>query len=162
MCTQFNHSLLAHPINEVVQTPATSNISIASTSVSQRGTYNVTVHRRKQHTAPEFVHSTAEHYISRPERPGENSQLLGLRSDPSVASLLDMYDEHGRISATAFSNSPPSPQKHERAQTRRNGSTLRQLLGNPSSVSSRNDMSAPEGDISWAERFLGCVVLQLG
>ncbi|KAF9461213.1 hypothetical protein BDZ94DRAFT_1221779 [Collybia nuda] len=145
---------LPHPINEVLQTPATSTVSIASTSMSQRGTYNVTIHGRKQHTAPEYVPLTPERYTSRSGRPGENSQLLGLRSDPSVASLLDMYDEHGRISPTAFSNSPPSPQKRERTQTRRNGSTLRQLLGNPSSVSSQNDANDLEGDISWAERFL--------
>jgi hypothetical protein len=157
---QLKCRTLAHPINEVVQTPAASTISIASTSISQRGTYNVTVHGRKQHTAPEFLHTTEtfttpRQYIFRPEHLKENSQLLGLRSDPSVASLLDMYDEHGRISATAFSNSPPSPQKEGRAQTHRNGSTLRQLLGNPSSMNSKNDSSTMEGDISWAERFLG-------
>jgi hypothetical protein len=66
-----------------------------------------------------------------------------------------MYDEHGRIPAKAFSNSPPSPQKQGRAQTQRSGSTLRQLLGNPPSLISRTGNDASEGDISWAERFLG-------
>lgn len=66
-----------------------------------------------------------------------------------------MYDEHGCIPAEAFSNSPPSPRKEGRAQTQRSGSTLRQLLGNPSSLNSRTGNDASEGDISWAERFLG-------
>ena len=91
----------------------------------------------------------------------EDSRLLRLRSDPSVASLLDLYDEHGKLSSNAFSNSPPSPPvKEGRVQCRRNGSTLRQLLGAPtSSLSSRheNDSGSEGGDISWAERFLAYV-----
>lgn len=154
---------LPHPINEVVQTPAASTISLASTSTSQRGTYNVTVHRRKQHTLTEFPNAnrdldgrlTPEGSLRTPTHSKDNSHLLGLRSDPSVASLLDMYDEHGCIPAEAFSNSPPSPRKEGRAQTQRSGSTLRQLLGNPSSLNSRTGNDASEGDISWAERFLG-------
>lgn len=141
----------------MIQTPAASSASIASTSVSQRGTYTVTVHRRKQHSLTKFPNPEHDALTNQADVLKENSQLLGLRSDPSVASLLDMYDEHGRIAPDAFSNSPPSPKKEERAQTRRNGSTLRQLLGNPSSLNSRNanDQSGLEGDISWAERFLG-------
>ena len=88
--------------------------------------------------------------------------MLRLRLDPSVASLLDLYDEYGKLSSDAFSNSPPSsPVKEGRAQCRRNGSTLRQLLGAPttSSLSSRheNDSGSEGGDISWAERFLAYV-----
>ena len=85
--------------------------------------------------------------------------MIRLRSDPSLASLLDLYDEHGKLSSDAFSNSPPkSPIKEGRAQCRRNGSTLRQLLGAPS-LSSRheNDSGSEGGDISWAERFLAYV-----
>ena len=80
-----------------------------------------------------------------------------------MASLLDLYDEHGKLSSDAFSNSPPSPPiKEGRVQCRRNGSTLRQLLGAPTSslpVSSRheNDSGSEGGDITWAERFLECV-----
>ncbi|KAF8074965.1 hypothetical protein FPV67DRAFT_1475572 [Lyophyllum atratum] len=145
---------LPHPINNVIQPPAASTISLASSTISQRGTYHVTVHKRKQHSLTEFP------YVNR-DCPDENmvqskdtSQLLELRSHPSVASLLDMYDEHGRIPAQAFSN---SPEKAERVQTRRNGSTLRQLLGEPPSLNSRNSNGpgSMEGDISWAERFLG-------
>ena len=85
--------------------------------------------------------------------------MLRLRSDPSVASLLELYDEHGKLSSNAFSNSPPnSPVKEGRVQSRRNGSTLRQLLGAPS-LSSRheNDSGSEGGDISWAEKFLAYV-----
>ncbi|KAF5383558.1 hypothetical protein D9615_003538 [Tricholomella constricta] len=153
---------LPHPINNVVQTPAASTMSLASSTMSQRGTYNVTVHKRKQHTLTE-VPSANRDDVTTPQRPLEpvqsieSSHLRELRSHPSVASLLDIYDEQGRIPAQAFSNSPPSPEKAERAQTRRNGSTLRQLLGEPPSLNSRNSNGAAstEGDISWAERFLG-------
>jgi hypothetical protein len=151
----------AHPINEVIQTPAASTASLASTSISQRGTYNVTIHRRKQHTLTEFPNanrdlddrSTPQGNLRTPLK--DDNHLLGLRSDPSVSSLLSMYDEHGRIPAKVFSNSPPSLRKEGRAQTQRSGSTLRQLLGNPSGLNSRAGNDASEGDISWAERFLG-------
>jgi len=79
----------------------------------------------------------------------DNGNLLRLRSDPSVASLLDLYDSHGALSDDAFSN---SPEKIGRAQVRRSGSTLRQLMGE---ASRHHDASGSiEGDISWAERFL--------
>ncbi|KAJ7043593.1 hypothetical protein C8F04DRAFT_1028537 [Mycena alexandri] len=140
---------LPHPINQVLQTPGSSTVSLASatTSVSStsRGTYTVKVHRRTHHAQTEFPNANRNL-----EPRQNNSQLLGLRSDPSVASLLDLYDEHGRLPTHTFSNSPPK----ERAQVQRNGSTLRQLLGNPS-VNSRSDAGGLEGDISWAERFLG-------
>jgi hypothetical protein len=155
---------LPHPINKVIQTPASSTVSLASTSLSQRGTYNVTVHNRKRHASTEFPHANRDldEQQKTPNQarvsllPVEDSRVLRLRSDPSVASLLDLYDEHGKLSSDAFSNSPPnSPVKEGRVQCPRNGSTLRQLLGAPS-LSSRpeNDSGSEGGDISWAERFL--------
>jgi hypothetical protein len=161
---------IAHPINNVIQTPGASSISLSSTSATQRGTYTVTVHRRQQHALTEFPHAnppmsddyTTPHDSPRsrsksiPFFPRDSNCLQGLRQDPSVASLLNMYDEHGCLPPSAFSNTPPSPAKEGRVQARRNGSTLRQLLGNPSSRSRGNvDSSAMEGDISWAERCLG-------
>ncbi|KAJ7091352.1 hypothetical protein B0H15DRAFT_778458 [Mycena belliarum] len=152
---------LPHPINSVLQTPASSTVSLSSATTSinstTRGTYTVKVHSRTHHAHTEFPN--ANRGIDNEPEPAQrnNSQLLGLRSDPSVASLLDLYDEHGRLPARTFSNSPPSVKgksSEGRAQVQRNGSTLRQLLGNPSSsVNSQN--TAFEGDISWAERFLG-------
>ncbi|KAG5724877.1 hypothetical protein E4T56_gene12591 [Termitomyces sp. T112] len=162
---------LPHPINDVLQAPdanairtrGESTTSIASSTISRRGTYNVTVHKRKQHTPAESqkAHSsfsgdaTANEHVS--ENKEVSSHLLELRSHPSVASLLSMYDEHGRIPDEAFSNNLPSPEKRERPQTRRNGSTLRELLGESAGITSRNSNEAgsTEGDISWAERFLG-------
>ncbi|KAG6832263.1 hypothetical protein H0H87_002159 [Tephrocybe sp. NHM501043] len=162
---------LPHPINHVIQannpnairTPGASTASIASSTLSRHGTYNVTVHKRKQHILAELQSATYPDDVAPSGRtpdapqPELSLQLLELRSHPSVASLLDMYDEQGRIPDQAFSNSPPTPEHKERAQTRRNGSTLRQLLGEPASMNSRKDNSAgsAEGDISWAERFLG-------
>ncbi|KAJ7765426.1 hypothetical protein DFH07DRAFT_1058872 [Mycena maculata] len=148
---------LPHPINHVLQTPASSTVSLASattslSSVASRGTYTVTIHRRTHHAHTEFPNANRSGDSEPP------AQLLpGLRSDPSVASLLDLYDEHGRLPARAFSNSPPKGKEKSggegRAQVARNGSTLRQLLGG--SVNSRSDAGTGEGDISWAERFLG-------
>ncbi|KAJ7066604.1 hypothetical protein C8F01DRAFT_1248600 [Mycena amicta] len=141
----------AHPINDVV--PASSVVSLASATSSinsNRGTYTVTVHQRRRHASTEFPNANRYTDEEEPLRRNNNSQLLGLRSDPSVASLLDLYDEHGRLPSQAFSNSPP---KEGRAQVVRSGSTLRQLLGNPCPAASSD--SSDLGDISWAEQFLG-------
>jgi hypothetical protein len=150
---QLTFELLAHPINHVLPTSSTVSLASAATSISStsRGTYTVTVHGRKHHTRTEFPNANRD--LDDEPTGNNNSQLLRLHSDPSLASLLSLYDEHGRLPARAFSNSPP---KEGRAQVQRSGSTLRQLLGNPaSSVNSRDDAGALEGDISWAERFLG-------
>ncbi|EMD39147.1 hypothetical protein CERSUDRAFT_72350 [Gelatoporia subvermispora B] len=170
---------LPHPINRVAATPPISPARSASTCVSikRRGTYNVKVLGRTQHSRTEFPHAnpplpvrnepvTPEHDTNERRRtqtlkeviftPRDQSRLLTLRRDPSVASLLNMYDEHGQLDSTVFSNTPPSPVplNQGREPTKRSGSTLRQLLGNPE-VDSERDNNATEGDISWAERFLG-------
>ncbi|KAG6891185.1 hypothetical protein C0995_008437 [Termitomyces sp. Mi166 len=160
-------SLPPLPPDDAIRTRGASTTSIASSTISRRGTYNVTVHKRKQHTPTDSqkANSGFPNDVPMNERVSEelktkeiSSHLLELRSHPSVASLLSMYDEHGCVPDDAFSNSLPSPEKRERPQTRRNGSTLRELLlGEPASMSSRNNNGAgsTEGDISWAERFLG-------
>ncbi|TFK29726.1 hypothetical protein FA15DRAFT_288208 [Coprinopsis marcescibilis] len=166
---------MPHPINAVIGAQAgASTVSIASTTLGSRSTYNVTVHKREQLTpspcpTPER-RSEKRNTESRKSKQYEDnhlnaneSRVLRLRSDPSVISLVSLYDEHGRLPDAVFSNEHPSPEKPapektERAQCKRSGSTLRMLLGAPaSSVNSRRtsgDISADEGDISWAERFL--------
>ncbi|KAF8659825.1 hypothetical protein AX16_001710 [Volvariella volvacea WC 439] len=159
---------LPHPINHVIPTPAASTVSLTSTAPSQRGTYTVKVLERKQDALTEFPHANRhldEETATTPPRQSKSSKtdslaespILRLRSDPSVVSLLELYDEHGRLPNQAFSNSPPpTAWKKERPQRRRTGSTLRQLLGNPPSLKSRNGNDPTSmGDISWAERFLG-------
>ena len=90
--------------------------------------------------------------------PKDTSRLYKLRRDPSVASLLDLYDDHGCLDSNAFANSPPSPAPiHDALEGReprpRTGSTLRQLLGGGAEpIFAVNNTT--EGDISWAERFL--------
>lgn len=170
---------IAHPINDVLAQcmqqpqektpslhPSASTISLASSTLSRHSTYSVTVHDRQRHTATEFPNANGELDNNlqtptnlRPRSNGSsqaNGHHLGLRSDPSVASLIELYDDHGRLPPEAFSNSPPSPERRERPQKKRNGSTLRELLGAPNGLSSKAD-SAVESDISWAERFLGYV-----
>ncbi|KAL0577914.1 hypothetical protein V5O48_004079 [Marasmius crinis-equi] len=144
---------LPHPINNFLSTPSESTTSLESTNITRRGTYSVKVHPREQHTprrkeaaVSQEDMTTSQALLREPD--GDASQLIRLRRDPSVASLLDLYDEHGQLPAQAFSD---SPEKRGRAQTKRSGSTLRQLLGHPS----RTDVDATEGDISWAERYLG-------
>lgn len=98
-----------------------------------------------------FTNSPRRRSKSVPITPRDKSRLLLLHQDPSVASLLNHYDNEGHLNSALFSNTP-SPQKEGRVQRRRTGSTLRQLLGQPSSPKIRDSV---EGDISWAEKFLG-------
>jgi hypothetical protein len=151
----LGHSLThfpVHPINNVLITPTASTTSLSSTV--QRGTYTVTIHKKRTHpsrTTPAHHPPNSTRLSSEPSP--SPKRHLGFRSDPSVASLLDMYDAHGHLDSKVFSN---TPEKESRAQTRRSGSTLRQLLGATSSIKckdTRHD-SALEGDISWAERYL--------
>ena len=86
---------------------------------------------------------------------------MRLRQDPSVVSLLNMYDSNGQLNNKVFSNTPAKndPSDEERVyaigrpQHRRRGSTLRQLMGNPEQEAQPNS-SRSEGEISWAERLL--------
>ncbi|KAI0704247.1 hypothetical protein BC835DRAFT_1516909 [Cytidiella melzeri] len=172
---QYDYSLLPplpHPTDSVFNTPATSPAKSA-TSVQRRGTYIVKVLERKLESCTEFpnanppVPDDSDPLADSPLRPRFNprrvpitprdqSRLVRLRQDPSVVSLLNMYDDNGRISSTAFSNTPQTPAPiHDvggRDQIKRSGSTLRQLLGH-AHESDQDD--AAEGDISWAERVLG-------
>ncbi|KAI0064026.1 hypothetical protein BV25DRAFT_1914682 [Artomyces pyxidatus] len=155
---------LPHPINSLNPTPVATPSRAAS--IQTRGTYTVKVHPRTVHARTEFPNanppletpsrsinadtetSTRPRHLP-PVTPRDKSRLHTLRQDPSVASLLDMYDKHGQLDNKAFSNTPTDSAKDGRTQVKRSGSTLRQLLGNPDP---RN--STTEGDISWAERFL--------
>ncbi|PIL24882.1 hypothetical protein GSI_12769 [Ganoderma sinense ZZ0214-1] len=88
--------------------------------------------------------------------PKDTSRLYKLRRDPSVASLLDLYDDHGCLDSHIFANDPPSPAPTSsategRAPRPRTGSTFRQLLGAEATFAVNN---TTEGDLSWAERFL--------
>ncbi|KAI0676062.1 hypothetical protein C8Q78DRAFT_964293 [Trametes maxima] len=90
--------------------------------------------------------------------PKDNSRIYALRQDPSVVSLLNMYDDKGCLDVHAFAATPPTPApistEFEGKQPRqRTGSTLRQLLGEPQPGFTANS-NITEGDISWAERFL--------
>ncbi|KAI8996513.1 hypothetical protein BD414DRAFT_512898 [Trametes punicea] len=88
--------------------------------------------------------------------PKDNSRIYALRQDPSVVSLLKMYDDQGCLAVDAFAGTPQTPApisaEIEGRQPRpRAGSTLRELLGEPQPAFLANNT---EGDISWAERFL--------
>lgn len=167
----------------MAHTPAATPTKSTS-SVQRRGTYTVKVLERKLESCTELHHanpfkqgppkskSTPPERVSWAETdsplpaarfdpcsvpftPRDQSRVIRLRQDPSVASLLNMYDDNGRISSTAFSNTPVSNAPiHGRQQIKRSGSTLRQLLGEPSPEEASE---TGEGDISWAERFLGYV-----
>ncbi|KAI6113080.1 hypothetical protein F5141DRAFT_1111490 [Pisolithus sp. B1] len=156
---------IPHPINTVIPPP-----TVSGTTISQRSTYSVTVHGKVVHSRTEFPNaypptdklftpkrsltdSARRRSKSVPITPRDHNRLLTLRQDPSVASLLNHYDDKGCLDSGIFSNTPPSPYKEGRVQRRRTGSTLRQLLGHPSSPELRD--SSTDGDISWAEKFLG-------
>ena len=106
--------------------------------------------------------STSPSTTKRPTiTPRDQNRLLRLRQDPSVVSLLNVYDSHGRLDNKVFSNSPEKSdqtcEEHVYAvglpQHQRRGSTLRQLMGKPDPEAQPNS-SRSEGEISWAERFL--------
>lgn len=159
---------LPHPINTVVPPLAVSSATVST--VSQRSTYSVTVHGKVVHSRTEFPNayppmdkivtpkrsltdSARRRAKSVPMTPRDHNRLLTLRQDPSVASLLNHYDDKGCLDSGIFSNTTPSPLMEGRVQRRRTGSTLRQLLGHPSSPDLRD--SSTDGDISWADKFLG-------
>lgn len=157
-------SAIAHPINSVLPNPAVSTATINSTS--QRSTYTVTVHGRTVHSRTEFPNayppmdslatpkrntnnSARLRSKSVPITPRDQNRLLRLRQDPSVASLLNIYDENGCLDSHVFSNTPPVTGKKARLPRHSTGSTFRQLLGHPSNSELRNN-----SDIEWAENFL--------
>lgn len=147
--------------------------------MKRSGTYTVKVLERVQHSRTEFPRANTplpsrsnpqtphndqhepddeELYPKLKEvifTPRDRSRLYTLRQDPSVVSLLNMYDDHGCLDSAVFSNTPPTPApiNEGREQIKRSGSTLRQLLGgHDDDVPLANKTT--EGDISWAERFL--------
>ncbi|KAG0709321.1 hypothetical protein DFH29DRAFT_986690 [Suillus ampliporus] len=155
---------LPHPINNVLPMPAASTATVSS--VSQRSTYTVTIHGRTVHSRTEFPNayppmdslatpkrnindSARRRSKSVPITPRDQNRLLRLRQDPSVASLLNAYDENGCLDSRVFSNTPPATGNDGRLQRRRTGSTFRQLLGHPSSPELRDN-----SDIEWAESVL--------
>jgi len=93
--------------------------------------------------------------------PRDQNRLLRLRQDPSVVSLLNMYDSHGRLDDDVFSNSPSKNDQHDEDQVyavgppqhQRRMSTLRQLMGELE-LEAQPNTSRSEGEISWAERLL--------
>ena len=185
----------AHPINDVLSAynahpvqpqptgfstlhPSVSTTSLASITPSiTGGSYNVKVYRKQRLSAgPEEVLATEKKKEQEEQEAHLNandSGALRLRSEPSIVSLVSLYDEQGRVPDEVFNNSndsstqpTPRPRKvlmpvkkedepvngEGRAQCKRSGSTLRQLLG--ASTNGKPE-DASEGDISWAERFLG-------
>lgn len=107
-----------------------------------------------------------------------DSRTIKMRTEPSVVSLVSLYNDQGQLPEEIFSNdvdngATPKRRYHKvkmveeqeeehrvapegRAQCKRSGSTLRQLLG-----ASDVPGDASEGDISWAERFLAYVLFQV-
>ncbi len=81
---------------------------------------------------------------------GDTNRLNRLRQDPSVVSLLNMYDDKGRLDERAFSNTP-------RANKLQRESTFKELLAlsdTPETDSKETSFEEGEGDFSWAERFI--------
>lgn len=160
----------AHPVNSLSKMPEAP--PSRSASVQTRRTYTVTIRDRKVEACTEFPNANPSldtptppsHHpddqsgqIStlQPVTPKDQNRLRMLKQDPSVASLLDMYDNKGRLDINVFSNTPSAVEKEtskdDRVQLKRGGSTLRQLLGNPELT---NCSGSTEGDISWAEGVL--------
>ncbi|KAL5531456.1 hypothetical protein ACEPAG_4333 [Sanghuangporus baumii] len=80
-----------------------------------------------------------------PVTPRDASRLKCLRQDPSVASLVQLYDDHGRIAENAFTTTPAPPRRRMRARRSRRKSTFSELLG------------CDGADLQWAE---SCIAKQ--
>ncbi|KAH9165105.1 hypothetical protein EDB89DRAFT_2013297 [Lactarius sanguifluus] len=150
---------LPHPVNSLNRPQITS--PSRSSSIQTRRTYTALTEFPNANppleTPTRHSHDRTDSFGRKypPVTPKDQNRLHVLRQDPSVASLLNMYDNQGHLDSKAFSNTPPASEKESsgdgRAQVKRGGSTLRQLLGNPES---NRRASTAEGDISWAEAFL--------
>lgn len=90
-----------------------------------------------------------------PVTPRDINRLGGLRSDPSIVSLVGMYDEKGKLNENAFANTPARTRKRKSLKdvfdmkdlpkVGVHETTFKNLLG----VDSDND-----ADLSWAERYI--------
>jgi hypothetical protein len=134
-----------------------------------RDSFKVTVHGRVRHSSTEFpfanpplqpshsrsiTPSTLDSVLASPVdeqplplSPGEARQLQRLRQDPSLTSLMNVWDAGGQPRAELFVNTPCAPKRRP---------TLRALLGSEPLPRKQPVPGSPEheGDISWAERFL--------
>ncbi|EJD07341.1 uncharacterized protein FOMMEDRAFT_164336 [Fomitiporia mediterranea MF3/22] len=81
--------------------------------------------------------------------PRDANRLSCLRQDPSVVSLVNMYDDHGQLAENAFANTPAVPRRKIKLRKSRRKSTFTELLGCEGSA---------EADLLWAE---SCIA-QLG
>ncbi|TFK51814.1 hypothetical protein OE88DRAFT_1807737 [Heliocybe sulcata] len=166
---------MPHPINTLLSSPDPASAAPSIRSASTAPSYSVRIIGRETIARTEFPNANppvSNDAATTPKRdtrttprrrlnskkkapvtPREQDRLLRLRQDPSVASLLNMYDDDGCLGSEAFSNTPREGTgclSQGRNSVRRTGSTLRQLLGSPAHAKGES-----EGDISWAERFLG-------
>ena len=114
-----------------------------------------TPRRRDSKSTPnllEVVEPPRRRQLSDPRKipftPRDVNRLNRLRQDPSVVSLLKMYDDDGRLDEHAFSNTPP-PLPSALSKRGRRESTFKELLGSEAS-----DDEVGEGDLSWAERLI--------
>ena len=82
-----------------------------------------------------------------PLSPEDVNRVLRLRQDPSVTSLLNIWDVSGQARTDMFINTPVAPRRRP---------TLRALLGSEARAKKLAPLGSAEqeGDISWAERFL--------
>jgi hypothetical protein len=82
-----------------------------------------------------------------PLSPEDVNRIRKLRQDPSLTSLLNVWDVGGKPRPGLFVNTPVAPRRTP---------TLRALLGSEARPKKRGPLGTPEqeGDISWAERFL--------
>ena len=95
-----------------------------------------------------------------PVTPRDVGRLNNLRLDPSVVSLVGMYDETGKLNENAFTNTPAKKRKslknvfdiNDMAKVALHENTFKDLLGGDSN----ND-----ADLSWAERYIAYVNFRL-
>ncbi|KAJ2918661.1 hypothetical protein MD484_g1724, partial [Candolleomyces efflorescens] len=143
---------------------STVSLSTASLNTKQQGSYNVTVHRKQRlsHGPEEVLTMEKKKNRDSTHLNANDSRVLKLRSEPSLVSLVSLYDEQGQLPEGVFSNNdnsdqvqkqPPKKAYREVPMADESDDDERVVATGASTDSKPADAS--EGDISWAERFLG-------
>ncbi|KAH9967463.1 hypothetical protein BC827DRAFT_1174318, partial [Russula dissimulans] len=104
----------------------------------------------------DWDHPSAQISKQQPITPKDRNRLSMLRQDPSVASLLDTYDNNGRLDSTSLSNTPSAAEKECLVVLSPNA--VARPFASCSVTRKRGTSPAPRKVISRIRRFADCPV----
>jgi hypothetical protein len=120
-------------VNEMPFTPAFESSQVHSLPVRHKSYSSGHSDGRTAHnlSSPKPVTPSKRHPVLL-NTPRDQGRLARLRRDPSVVSLLDVYQADGTLKKHAFSNTPPSKPLQRNVSER--GFKFAQRIGNPREV----------------------------